>query len=356
MPRRITAVALVVPDYDAALDFYVGALGFTLVEDTPQGDGKRWVVVRPETGTALLLARAVTPEQESRIGDQTGGRVFLFLETDDFARDHAAYAAQGVTFLEEPRHEPYGTVAVFADPFGNKWDLIEPAKPAAAREIPVARPNDAHRLAVRRLLRAARSATLATTTADGAPYASLVTVATDHDGTPLLLLSSLADHTRNLAADPRCSLLAEEAKGLGNPQTGPRVSIQAIAEKLPPGPERDRGLARFLAHHPAAEMYAGFGDFALWRLVPTAAHWVGGFARAVWLGPEFLLPAEAASVIVAAEAAAMAEIDSNAAAHGLGLEGEGWRVRTLDADGIVIGRDEDETTYRIVFDPPRSVS
>ena len=131
MARTISAVTLVVPDYDAAIGFYVGALGFDLVADTPLGGGRRWVLVAPPggAGTRLLLAQAATDAQRARIGDQTGGRVFLFLTTDDFARDHAAMTARGVAFLEAPRHEAYGTVAVFADPFGNRWDLIEPTAP-----------------------------------------------------------------------------------------------------------------------------------------------------------------------------------------------------------------------------------
>ncbi len=128
MPQRIAAVALLVPEYDAGIAFFCGVLGFELVEDTPLGDAKRWVLVRPPggEGTALLLARAATAGQRAHIGDQAGGRVWLFLHTDDFARDHARYAAGGVRFVEGPRDEPYGTVAVFEDAFGNRWDLIEP--------------------------------------------------------------------------------------------------------------------------------------------------------------------------------------------------------------------------------------
>lgn len=127
MTRRIGTVALVVRNYDEAIAWFTGTLGFVLVEDTRIDDAKRWVVVAPQGGgTRLLLARAATPAQEARIGDQTGGRVFLFLETDDFARDHAAMRERGVAFLEEPRREPYGTIAVFADLYGNRWDLIEP--------------------------------------------------------------------------------------------------------------------------------------------------------------------------------------------------------------------------------------
>jgi catechol 2,3-dioxygenase-like lactoylglutathione lyase family enzyme len=129
VPQRIAAVTLVVPDYDEAIAHYCGVLGFKLVEDTPLGDGKRWVVVRPSgsAGSGLLLAKARSHEQRERIGDQAGGRVFLFLHTDDFAGDHARYLAAGVRFVEQPRTEPYGTVAVFDDAFGNRWDLIEPA-------------------------------------------------------------------------------------------------------------------------------------------------------------------------------------------------------------------------------------
>jgi catechol 2,3-dioxygenase-like lactoylglutathione lyase family enzyme len=131
MPASISAIALVVPDYEAGLAFYVGKLGFRLVDDIDQGR-KRWVVVEPPGGgTRLVLARAEGAEQKAAIGNQAGGRVFLFLETDDFARDHAAMLGAGVTFEEAPRHEPYGSVAVWRDPFGNRWDLIGPATAAA---------------------------------------------------------------------------------------------------------------------------------------------------------------------------------------------------------------------------------
>lgn len=128
MTQTIAAVALVVPDYDEAIAYYTGMLGFELVEDTPLGGGKRWVLVAPRgsSGTCLLLARAATPEQQAAIGNQTGGRVFLFLHTEDFGRDHAAYVARGVEFVEPPRHESYATVAVFRDRYGNRWDLIQP--------------------------------------------------------------------------------------------------------------------------------------------------------------------------------------------------------------------------------------
>ena len=127
MAHSIAQLALVVRDYDEAIAFFTNALRFVLVEDTPREAGKRWVVVAPPgpAGTALLLARAATPEQETRIGNQTGGRVFLFLDTDDFWRDYRELRSRGVTFEGEPRQEPYGTVAVFADLYGNRWDLVE---------------------------------------------------------------------------------------------------------------------------------------------------------------------------------------------------------------------------------------
>ena len=134
MPARISALALVVPDYDSAIAFYVGTLGFRLCEDIDQGT-KRWVTVEPPGGGArLVLARAEGPAQQAAIGNQTGGRVFLFLATDDFARDHATMTAAGVHFEETPRHEPYGSVAVWRDPFGNRWDLIGP--PAQRQALP----------------------------------------------------------------------------------------------------------------------------------------------------------------------------------------------------------------------------
>ena len=128
--QMIGEIALVVRDYDEAIDFFVGVLGFILIEDSliPSQD-KRWVVVAPPgaTGSRLLLARAANTAQASRIGDQTGGRVFLFLHTDDFWRDFHAYKARGVIFVREPKQESYGTVAVFKDIYGNLWDLLQPS-------------------------------------------------------------------------------------------------------------------------------------------------------------------------------------------------------------------------------------
>jgi catechol 2,3-dioxygenase-like lactoylglutathione lyase family enzyme len=121
---RLGTLALLVPDYDAAILFFVSVMGFRLTADIDQGR-KRWVTVEPPGGgAALVLARADGPEQRAAVGKQAGGRVFLFLETDDFARDHARMTAAGVLFEEAPRVEPYGTVAVWREPFGNRWDLI----------------------------------------------------------------------------------------------------------------------------------------------------------------------------------------------------------------------------------------
>jgi len=128
MPQTLGHIALVIRNYDEAIAFYTKMLGFRLIEDTDLGAGKRWVLVAPRgsEGTNLLLAQASTAEQASRIGNQTGGRVFLFLHTDDFWRDYRAISGHGVKFVREPRDEPYGTVAVFEDLYGNLWDLIQP--------------------------------------------------------------------------------------------------------------------------------------------------------------------------------------------------------------------------------------
>ena len=127
MNQTLALLSYVVRDYDEAILFFSNALQFELIEDKPQGD-KRWVVVRPrgETGASLLLAQADTPEQIAAIGNQTGGRVFLFLHTDNFQRDYDHMRQHGVEFMEEPRNEIYGTVAVFKDLYGNKWDLLQP--------------------------------------------------------------------------------------------------------------------------------------------------------------------------------------------------------------------------------------
>lgn len=128
MSQSIATISLAVADYDDAIAFYVDVLGFSLLADADMGSGRRWVVVAPAgNGAKLLLAKADGSAQAERVGDQTGGRVGFFLETDDFARDFAAFTTRGVKFLEQPRHEAYGSVAVFEDLYGNKWDLIQPA-------------------------------------------------------------------------------------------------------------------------------------------------------------------------------------------------------------------------------------
>ncbi len=128
MAQNIALISLLVLDYDDAIRFYTEKLKFTLVEDSQMSDTKRWVIVSPpgSASTSLLLAKAVGPDQQSRVGDQTGGRVFLFLHTDDFYRDYHRMIQQGVEFVREPVHEPYGIVAVFKDLYGNLYDLIQP--------------------------------------------------------------------------------------------------------------------------------------------------------------------------------------------------------------------------------------
>lgn len=128
MERSLVAVSLLVRDYDEAIRFFTEVLGFSLLEDHPLGGGKRWVRVSPGAGAgaSLILAKASGAEQEARVGDQCGGRVMFFLHTADFQTDHQRLAALGVHFTETPREEPYGTVAVFLDLYGNKWDLIQP--------------------------------------------------------------------------------------------------------------------------------------------------------------------------------------------------------------------------------------
>ena len=129
MRQTVAHVTFLVRKYDEALTFFTEALGFRIVEDTPLGDNKRWLLVAPRNsnGAALLLAEAATPEQVQAIGKQAGGRVFLFLHTDNFQRDYQHMVANNVKFLESPRHEAYGTVAVFEDLYGNKWDLLQPS-------------------------------------------------------------------------------------------------------------------------------------------------------------------------------------------------------------------------------------
>ena len=129
MKQSIAQLTLIVPDYDEAIAWFTQTLSFSLIEDVALGHGKRWVLVAPpgSTGVRLLLAEPADERQAARVGDQSGGRVFLFLHTDDFWRDHARMKANGVHFAEVPRHEAYGWVAVFEDNWGNRWDLLQPA-------------------------------------------------------------------------------------------------------------------------------------------------------------------------------------------------------------------------------------
>ena len=130
MTQHLNAVALIVPDYDQAIEYYCGVLGFDLIEDTPLTPQKRWVLIRPRgsNGTSILLAQASNDAERQCIGNQTGGRVFLFLQTDDFDGDYQKYSDNGVDFIETPRNEPYGKVCKFRDGFGNSWDLLERSK------------------------------------------------------------------------------------------------------------------------------------------------------------------------------------------------------------------------------------
>ncbi len=197
-----------------------------------------------------------------------------------------------------------------------------------------------NRLALRQVARACRKASLATILAGsgGAPYASLVTVAFGHDLTPILLLSRLSDHTRNVLADPRASLLLDGTEGHPNPQTGPRVTLTGRAEQ-----SNDPELkARFLARHPAAALYAGFADFAIWRIVPERAHFVGGFGRAVWFDAPFGLPAQPAT---GDEPRLVAELNAEHAARL-----DGWAITAIDADGVDMLRCEE--FRRLAFRQP----
>ena len=206
--------------------------------------------------------------------------------------------------------------------------------------------------AARRLLRAARAGTLATAV-EGQPYAALVTPATAPDVSPLLLLSGLSEHTRQLRAEPRCALLAAGPAAEANPQTAPRVTLTGLAEM-----EENPGLkARFLAIHPYAALYSGFGDFALWRIRPVAAMFVGGFARAVRLRTADLLPdAAAVAAVAGAEAAIMAHCNNDhpdalaAIARAAGGGGETWRMVAVDVDGCDLACEE--SALRIAWSAP----
>ncbi|NQU57564.1 MAG: pyridoxamine 5'-phosphate oxidase family protein, partial [Rhodospirillales bacterium] len=186
----------------------------------------------------------------------------------------------------------------------------------------------------RALVRRSRSAALAsalTGRRQGWPYASLVSVACATDASPLLLISTLADHTRNLAEDARASLLFEEASGLPNPQTGPRVTLTG---RLKPTTEKV-SAQRFLAHHPGAELYAGFTDFRFYRMQVERAHYVGGFGRANWMAAKkFLFDAKASDAVAAAEQNLIKRLNGVHAKALLGLVGKNWRICSVDPEGL----------------------
>ncbi|CUW41516.1 putative heme iron utilization protein [Magnetospirillum sp. XM-1] len=212
-----------------------------------------------------------------------------------------------------------------------------------------------NRTALRRVTRAARKAALATSQAGdqgGRPYVSLVALAFDHDLSPILLLSRLADHTRNLLADSRAALLLDGTDGYANPQTGPRVTLTgSVAEDADPRLRR-----RFLARHPGASLYAGFGDFAIWRMNVERAHFVGGFGRAVWFDAPLVAPEETA-FMVGAEESALAEINDShpdlldaLARRGGGEPSSGWRLVGIDPDGCEL--EAGESVLRLAFEQP----
>ncbi|MBI3444241.1 MAG: pyridoxamine 5'-phosphate oxidase family protein [Magnetospirillum sp.] len=227
--------------------------------------------------------------------------------------------------------------------------MSEPQASAVAGEIP-----GNNRLALRRVARACRKAALATSL-DGGPYVSLVTVAFDHDLSPILLLSRLADHTRNLLVDARVSLLLDGTDGHPNPQTGPRVTLTGIA--MESGDPRLK--ARFLARHPGAALYAGFGDFSIWRVGLDRGHFVGGFGRAVWFDAP-LVPFEDAASFQGGEEGWLAEINRDrpdlvsalAGVAGGDPQG-GWQLVGLDPDGCEMGAAG--TILRLAFEQPPAV-
>jgi putative heme iron utilization protein len=208
-----------------------------------------------------------------------------------------------------------------------------------------------NRAALRRVARAARKAALATSL-EGRPYVSLVTLAFDHDLSPVLLLSRLADHTRNLLADSRAALLLDGTDGHANPQTGPRVTLTGtVAEDAD-----SRLRRRFLTRHPGAALYAGFGDFAIWRMNVERAHFVGGFGRAVWFDAPLVAPEEAA-FMNGKEEAALAEINdahpdliAALAVRAGGESSSGWRLVGIDPDGCEL--ESGEAVLRLAFEQP----
>jgi hypothetical protein len=200
----------------------------------------------------------------------------------------------------------------------------------------------------RKLIRRGRSAALSTLLAaeGGRPYVSLVTTACDLDGAPILLLSDLSDHTRNLAADPRAALLFEAASRRVNPQTGPRISVVGTIIARDDAVDGERLRRRFLARHPGAALYAGFADFHVYRMMVERGHYVGGFARAQWIaGHEMILSADATQTLAEAEADILARINADQAPllddlanRVAGRKGTGWRLIALDPEGCDLAR------------------
>jgi len=220
--------------------------------------------------------------------------------------------------------------------------------------------RDALIFTLRKMARARNKAATATTlleTGEPRPYVSLTATATDIDGSPILLLSKLADHTRNLERDPRLSMLFEDCGHYANPQQGPRVTLIARAEKAEDEVTRERLRRRYLARHPGASLYAGFGDFAFFKVVPERAHWVGGFGRAVWLNQSWVCSDEAVSAFLAAESdligrinAEQSETLSHLGRSLLKIRAKHWKCVAADPDGIDVVCAK--RVYRIGFPKP----
>jgi hypothetical protein len=242
------------------------------------------------------------------------------------------------------------SVKTYSRRFNNKDDIAL-ANPG---HQPAESGREDRRFAIREIVRAARQAALATLQPDSrGPLVSLVTVAPDVDGSPILLLSRLAEHTRNIAADNRVSLLFDGTKGYANPQEGPRVSVVGRIERR----SEARLRRRFLARHPGAKLYADFADFAVHRVVVERVHWVGGFGRAAWLEDGLGGDPEMSLAIAEAEERILAEINhgqadaiDEAARRLLKRRGKGWRVVAIDPDGCDIARGS--TVLRLGFGAP----
>lgn len=210
-----------------------------------------------------------------------------------------------------------------------------------------------HALSARLLIRSCDRASLGTRMAEGGrAYVSLAAAATDVDGTPLLLLSTLSDHTKNLLADPALSMLFEGTAGFANPQEGPRATVMGRVEKVT-GADLDRVRGRYLARHPGAALYAGFGDFAFFRVTMERVHWVGGFGKAAWLERHLTVDPRVAAAFVEAEPRLIEDLQPTAdriAAARLKRRGKGWTLTAVDPDGGVLMKGK--RTDRFAFDAP----